>query len=173
MIPFALGGLFAYLVVLGVGLVLGWEWVPSAPRAMLIEEALILVGVPATLQALVGDVTGKVLRKRAFHPRGRAGFGTAAMGVVAAALATGATAVALPKLGERVSDALVMGLAALVCSGVVVALMPRVRKGTCVRCAYDLAASGEPARCPECGEENVGAGKRDGAGEVKAAAMHG
>lgn len=154
MIPFALGGLFVYIVVLAVGLLLGWEWVPSAPRRILVEEALMLVCIPAALQALCGDVVGKVMRKRAFHPRGSPGFGVAGAGALAAILATGATAVAIPLLGERVRDALVMGASTLVCSLIVVACMSRVRAGRCVRCGYDLASSRDPARCPECGDVN-------------------
>lgn len=151
MIPFALGGLAGYVLTLGAGFLLGWKWIADSPRADILEFALLLVALPAAVQALASDLLARVMKKRAFDPRAGMFLGPIVAGLIASVVAVVATAIALPLVRERAPDSLVISVAAACSACLVVPILPRVRKGLCIRCGYDLAATGDGARCPECG----------------------
>jgi hypothetical protein len=75
------------------------------------------------------------------------------LGIIAGAIGAAWSVLALVLLDTALPDALLTGAGATAGAVIVVALLPRVKAGTCLRCGYDLsgatAASG--GKCTECG----------------------
>lgn len=53
--------------------------------------------------------------------------------------------------GPDFPDILILVLSSSVATCLIVLLSPRIRAGLCARCRYDIRASLEFGRCPECG----------------------
>lgn len=137
------------------------EWLPPNPWTLW----TILLGVPVCTACLTTEVVLYVLPKRLFHRGVRAPVRRVALGLVAGVVGAalgGVSYVYLGYSGDVYSpysaarpwfESALLGGGAAAGALLVLLPLPRVRRGRCVRCGYDLAAMTPRAagKCAECG----------------------
>jgi hypothetical protein len=115
-----------------------------------------MVAVPALGAWGVAEFVNMLTPRRTFDRRRRTFGKRFVLGAAAGgACATFATAL-LPLVDRYLSDAVIFGATGAVAMMLFLILLPRVKRGHCIHCGYDLRdspAPGQPGsgRCPECG----------------------
>lgn len=152
MIPYFAGALLGYSAFLLLAGVMTWADRHTLDGQPWFVLAMLLVVLPACVQALAGDLTARLLRKRLFDHRAHATYTLMSLGAVVAIAVVLATTFTLPFQDDRFSDAVILAAYGAVISTMAVAFLRRTRSTHCVTCTHDLASAGMPPRCPECGQ---------------------
>ena len=127
-----------------------------ADRSVDVGRFVALAAVLCAAPVLVAWVTARVMHqlspRRMLDATVGSRFGPRVLGILAATLALVGTAVALLLLGATEHDGVILPANAVLGTLVVVRFVGRRRQpGRCIRCGYDISASIEFGRCPECG----------------------
>jgi hypothetical protein len=118
------------------------------------ELFLLMFAVPVIAGTAAARAIHAVRPRRALRGAGRGAFSTC-LGLNAAILSVVATSliyVVAPGKSDPRGDAMILaGMTAIVCAAMVLLLGGRPRAGLCNKCGYDISASLNFGRCPECG----------------------
>lgn len=147
---FGLGGFLVYAATVGVSFVLRRDELSELSSDMRLQVALGVIVLPVFVQAMVAELTARVLRKRIFDVRLRSRFAPFVLGVITAVLSVVTVAGLLPFVNDLRYEIACIAIPAIFYSCVIIACTPRIRKGVCLHCNYAISA--DMARCPECGK---------------------
>ena len=126
--------------------------VRSVDGGRFVTLAVVLCAAPVLVAWVAAGVTHGLSPRRMFDATLGSQFGPRALGILAAMLALVGTAAGLLLLGPTEHDGVILTANAVLGTFVVVRFLGRRRQpGRCIRCAYDISASLEFGRCPECG----------------------
>ena len=137
------------LVVLGAMLVMEQGTVRVLSWTWLAYYAATSALIPWLAAWCGAEAVDRVSPRRALDHR-RRGLAPVIAGAGAAVVTTFAGAFVIAHLGERLHEAVSLGVIAAAVSAAAIALLPRTRIGMCISCGYDLAITAA-GRCPECG----------------------
>lgn len=148
---FCVGFLFVSLAGYAGELAFGdtLRWIPVRDHALF---AAAMCAIPTICAWTAARSVGSVFPRRMLLATAEPGIGPAILGGIACTVAIAATALLLIVTERHVHGLVVYGVCAFISTGALVAVFGgRIRPGRCVRCDYDLSASWESRRCPECG----------------------
>ena len=124
----------------------------SVDGGRFVALAVVLCAAPVLISWFTARVTHQLSPRRMLDATLGSRFGPRVLGILAGTLALVGTAVALHLLGPMEHDGVILAANAALGTFVVVRLFSRRRQpGRCIRCAYDISASLDFGRCPECG----------------------
>ena len=129
----------------------------SVDGGRFVALAVVLCAAPIFVSWVTARVTHQLSPRRMFDATLGSQFGPRVLGILAATLALVGTAVGLLLLGPTKHNGVLLAANTVLGTFVVVRLFGRRRQpGRCIHCGYDISASLEFGRCPECGTELSG-----------------
>lgn len=154
MIHLVLGSMLIWMAGLAIGHV--WNWESAAATG---EDggsvAWLLIAFPPLAVWLTAEFINAVTPRRLFDRRTVAPVRRATVGALAGVIGFTIAVLALPLTERHASDWATLAGASAIGTFVTVVFLPRVRRGHCVVCGYDLRTLPSMERCPECGQTGV------------------
>ena len=124
----------------------------SVDGGRFVALAVVLCAAPVLVSWVTARVTHQLSPRRMLDATLGSRFGARVLGILSAMLALVGTAVGLRLLGPTEHDGVILTANAALGTFVVLKIFGRGRQpGRCIRCGYDISASLEFGRCPECG----------------------
>lgn len=154
MILLTLGVMVAWMIGMAIGLVWDWE-VAAAAGAEGSKPAWIMLIFPPLAAWLTAEAINLVTPRRLFDRRTVAPVRKAALGFLGGVIGFALAVAFLPIVEEQLPDWGVLASASAVGTMLPVVLLPRVRRGFCAYCDYDMKTLPSMERCPECGNTGV------------------
>lgn len=154
MIFLVLGVVLAWMIGMSIGLVWDWE-VAAAAGAEGSKPAWIMLIFPPLAAWLTAEAINLVTPRRLFDRRSVAPVRKATLGFLAGVLGFAIAVAFLPLVERQLPDWGVLASASAIATMLPVALLPKVRRGRCAFCDYDMKALPSMERCPECGNTGV------------------
>lgn len=148
------------LLIWGAGLALGhvWDWeVAGASKAGEVagNPAWMMVIFPPLAAWLTVELINLVTPRRLFDRRTVAPVRRAVLGVMGGVIGFVLAVAFLPILEPFMPDWGVLSASSAVGMMLPAVLLPRVHRGHCVHCDYDLTTLPSMEQCPECGKTGV------------------
>ncbi|MEK6703016.1 MAG: hypothetical protein AABZ53_12185 [Planctomycetota bacterium] len=154
MIFVILGSLLVWVCGLSLGLF--WDWQDAAKQG---EEAFgptwALSNIPPLAAWLAVEIIHLISPRRLFDRRIVAPIGRVSLGIKGAVIGFIIAVVFLPIVENAMPDWLTLAAASAIGTMIPTVLLPRMHKGHCALCDYDLRTLPSMERCPECGKTGV------------------
>jgi hypothetical protein len=113
--------------------------------------AILLLVIPP-VAAWMAAALMQLRRARRLLSRSRRGFvAPLLLGVFAGSLTLGLLGFELYYADRFLPDAVIVGVTTFLITALLIAVLPRLKPGRCRACNYDISASLDFNRCPECG----------------------
>ena len=155
MILLLLGMMVAWTAGLALGHVWDWEVAAKTGLDEAGRPAWMLMIFPPMAAWLTAETINLVTPRRLFDRRIVAPVQRSALGFTTGVIGFGLAVLFLPIVEELLPDWGTLAAASAIGTMLPIVLLPRVRRGFCAFCDYDMKSLPSMERCPECGNTGV------------------